>query len=108
MQKPLYKNTLIIPDSQRIYGAGRIFSIPTADFLIVGDEKERYFISMREIKVFHGHAEMAEHDKAGWKALTPEMRLDLVETLRLSAGKYLYEYPSRFRRVVRVTRKAQG
>ena len=36
---------------------------------------------------------------------TPEGRLDLVEQLRLQAGKFLYEYPTEFRRVVKVIRK---
>ena len=36
---------------------------------------------------------------------TPEGRLDLVEQLRLQAGKFLYDYPSRLRRTVTVIRK---
>lgn len=35
---------------------------------------------------------------------TPEGRLDLVELLRLEAGKFLYEYPTEFQYVVRVIR----
>jgi hypothetical protein len=35
---------------------------------------------------------------------TPEKRLELVELLRIQAGKFLYDYPARFRRVVRVVR----
>jgi DNA repair photolyase len=38
-------------------------------------------------------------------AATPEERLDLLERLRLEAGKFIYEYPARFRRVVEVARK---
>jgi len=36
---------------------------------------------------------------------TPEERLSLVESLRIEAGKFLYEYPTAFRRVVSVIRK---
>jgi hypothetical protein len=36
---------------------------------------------------------------------TPEGRLDLVEQLRLQAGKFLYEYPTEFRRVIEVVRR---
>jgi hypothetical protein len=34
----------------------------------------------------------------------PESRLDVVEQLRLQSGKFLYEYPTRFRRTVKVVR----
>ena len=33
--------------------------------------------------------------------------LDLVERLRLEAGKFVYEYPTAFRRVIKVIRKEQ-
>ncbi len=36
--------------------------------------------------------------------LTPEERLNIVEVLRLESGKFLYEYPTKFRRVVKVIR----
>jgi len=35
---------------------------------------------------------------------TPEERLDLVEQLRIQAGKFLYEYPARLRRIITVVR----
>jgi hypothetical protein len=41
-----------------------------------------------------------------YRKMSPEERLDLVEILRLEAGKFLYEYPARLRRVVEITRKA--
>lgn len=53
------------------------------------------------------HAEQREKERAYWRQQTPEARLDAVERLRLEAGKFLYEYPARFRRVFSVTRKAQ-
>ena len=46
----------------------------------------------------------AEGDRAAWRMLTPEERLDVVETLRVQAGKFLYEYPTRLRRLLTVTR----
>jgi hypothetical protein len=54
------------------------------------------------------HAEQARSDRAYWLARTPEERLDEVERLRLEAGKFLYEYPSRLRRVVSITRREAG
>lgn len=53
------------------------------------------------------HAEQAEQDRAYWRERTPEERLDAVERLRLEAGKFLYEYPARLRRVVAITRRAR-
>ena len=37
----------------------------------------------------------------------PEKALDLLERLRVESGKFLYEYPARFRRVIEVTRRIQ-
>ena len=34
-----------------------------------------------------------------------EKRLDLVEQIRIQSGKFLYEYPTRFRRIIKITRK---
>ena len=36
---------------------------------------------------------------------TPEERLDLVEKLRLQAGKFIYEYPARLQRTVKIIRR---
>jgi hypothetical protein len=36
---------------------------------------------------------------------TPEDRLNILEQLRLEAGKFLYEYPTGFRRVFKIIRK---
>ena len=47
------------------------------------------------------------HDRDGndWDIpKSPEKRLDLLEQLRLEAGKFLYEYPARLRRTVKVVR----
>ena len=53
------------------------------------------------------HEKLVDEDRAYWSGCTPEERLDAVEVLRLEAGKFLHEYPTRFRRVVAVTRKAR-
>jgi len=51
------------------------------------------------------HEKELEEDRAYWRSATPEQRLDAVEILRLEAGKFLYEYPSRLQRVVSITRR---
>jgi len=51
------------------------------------------------------HEEQAKRDLAYWRSRTPEERLDEVERLRIEAGKFLYDYPSRLRRVVSIIRK---
>lgn len=40
-----------------------------------------------------------------FKASTAEERLDEVERLRLEAGKFMYEYPTRLQRVLTAVRK---
>ncbi len=35
----------------------------------------------------------------------PQKALNMVEELRLQSGKFLYEYPVRFRRVIEVIRR---
>ncbi len=51
------------------------------------------------------HEELARQDREYWLSRTHEERLDEIERLRLEAGKFLYEYPARLRRVLRVTRR---
>ena len=51
------------------------------------------------------HEEQARQDREYWRSRTPEERLDEVERLRFEAGKFLYEYPTRFRRVVTITER---
>jgi hypothetical protein len=48
----------------------------------------------------------ARADRAAWQACTPEERLDAVEALRLQAGKFIYEYPTRLRRLLTITRSS--
>lgn len=47
-------------------------------------------------------------DQLYWRGRTPEERLDEVERLRLEAGKCLYEYPTRLRKVLTITRGSSG
>jgi hypothetical protein len=59
----------------------------------------------KQIKIFKS---FRDHDRDGRKrrlSMTPEERLDEVEHLRIEGGKFLYEYPTRFQRVVKVTRR---
>jgi len=51
------------------------------------------------------HAQQAEQDRTYWLQQTREARLEMVETLRMEAGRFLYDYPARLRRVITVTRK---
>jgi hypothetical protein len=53
------------------------------------------------------HAKQAAEDRAYWRSQTPEARLDAVERLRLEAGKFLYEYPARLRRVLAVVGRSR-
>jgi len=58
---------------------------------------------MRDLRVTD-HREQAEESRRLWKSRTPEERLDEVERLRIEAGKFLYEYPVRLRRLLAITR----
>lgn len=53
------------------------------------------------------HEAQQRQDREYWRRRTPAERLDAVELLRLEAGKFLYEYPTRLRRVVEITRTAR-
>lgn len=46
-----------------------------------------------------------ENDVSEDASATPEECLDIVEQIRLQAGKFLYGYPARLRRTVEVARK---
>ena len=54
------------------------------------------------------HAKQAADDRKFWLSQTPEHRLDAVEKLRLEAGNFLYEYPTRFQRIIRITHWKRG
>jgi hypothetical protein len=59
----------------------------------------------KDIIVSRSHDELSKRDLQYWKSVSSEERLDQVELLRVEAGKFLYEYPARLRRVISVTRK---
>jgi hypothetical protein len=42
-------------------------------------------------------------DRLAWRNRSAEERLDAVEQLRIEAGKFLYEYPVRLRRLLAIT-----
>jgi hypothetical protein len=52
------------------------------------------------------HQAQTKADRDYWRQRTPEERLDAVEGFRLEAGKFLYEYPTRLRRVLEIIRDA--
>jgi len=57
------------------------------------------------IKVFTSFTSHENDEKKRRLSMTPEERLNEVELLRLEGGKFLYEYPTRFRRVIKITRR---
>ncbi|MBD3392366.1 MAG: hypothetical protein GF418_09875 [Chitinivibrionales bacterium] len=59
----------------------------------------------KSIQVFTSFQAQRDAERARWRAMSPEERLDEVELLRIEAGKLLYAYPTRLRRVVAVTRR---
>ena len=75
-------------------------------FLTVKWVKKKALYLMEKVIKNTTHRQQAIEDKEFWKAQTPEYRLDALERLRLEAGNFLYEYPARFQRVIRVSRKA--
>jgi hypothetical protein len=58
----------------------------------------------KTLKITTHHAQ-SEADRAYWRERTPEERLDAVEKLRLEAGKFLYEYPTRLLKILEITRR---
>lgn len=51
------------------------------------------------------HEQQALEDRSFRRKQSPEERLDTLERLRLEAGSFLYEYPTRLQRIIRVSRK---
>lgn len=58
-----------------------------------------------DIKVFNSFESQEQDEKKRRLSMTPEERLNEVELLRIEGGKFLYEYPTRFRRVIKITRR---
>jgi hypothetical protein len=59
----------------------------------------------KTIHIYKNHNELSNHDRDFSRSLSPEERLNQVELLRMEAGKFLYEYPTRLRRIVTITRR---
>lgn len=51
------------------------------------------------VEKLHDHSPKSDY------VADPERALSIVEELRLEAGRFLYEYPAPFRRVVEVIRR---
>jgi hypothetical protein len=62
----------------------------------------------KTIRIYKSHNELSSYDRKFSRSLSPEERLDHVELLRIEAGKFIYEYPARLRRIVKVTRRTQS
>jgi hypothetical protein len=62
----------------------------------------------KTVRIYKSHNELSNDDRKFFKSLSPEERLSLVELLRIEAGKFIYEYPARLRRIVKVTRRTQS
>ena len=58
--------------------------------------------NIRVYKSFESH-EQDERNRR--RLMSPEDRLNEVELLRIEGGKFLYEYPARLRRVIKITRR---
>jgi len=58
---------------------------------------------MKKTLTITTHETQSKADRNFWHQKTPEERLDAVERFRVEAGKFLYEYPTRLRRVLEVT-----
>ncbi|HEX2955419.1 MAG TPA: hypothetical protein VHO70_01235 [Chitinispirillaceae bacterium] len=57
------------------------------------------------IKIFNSFEPHEQDEKKRRFSMTPEDRLSEVELLRIEGGKFLYEYPARLRRVIKITRR---
>ena len=66
----------------------------------------RYVVTMK-LTVTTRDAQEAD-DRRYWRSCTPEERLNILEELRIEAGKFIYEYPSRLRRTVTISRRARS
>ncbi len=59
----------------------------------------------KTIRVFNNFEDHEKEERARRLSMTPEERLNEVELLRRTGGKFLYEYPRRLRRIITVTRR---
>lgn len=59
----------------------------------------------KTIRVFNNFEDHEKEERTRRLSMTPEERLNEVELLRRAGGKFLYEYPKRLRRIIRITRR---
>jgi hypothetical protein len=62
----------------------------------------------KTIHIYRNHNELSQHDRDSSRSMSPEERLNQVELLRIESGKFLYEYPARLRRIIKITRRTQN
>jgi hypothetical protein len=62
----------------------------------------------KTIHIYKNHNDLSKYDRDFSKSLSPEERLNQVELLRMEAGKFLYEYPTRLRRIIKITRRTKS
>jgi hypothetical protein len=74
-------------------------------FFVITQFAKYFTIMKKKITVYTNHNDLHDHDRKFFLSLSPDERLNHVELLRLEAGKFLYEYPARLRRTVKVTRR---
>ena len=58
-----------------------------------------------DMKVFDSFKSHEQDERKRRLSMTPEERLNEIELLRIEGGKFLYEYPTRLRRVIKITRR---
>gem|GEM_PF-1362507 len=83
--------------------------IPIEDKLTSGSLNINAIMNFMEktISVSKLHEDNSQEKKEDSYISDPQKALDLLERLRIESGKFLYEYPARFRRVIEVTRRIQ-
>jgi hypothetical protein len=59
---------------------------------------------IKNIQVYKNFDDLEKDERERRQLMSPEERLNEVELLRIEGGKFLYEYPARLRRVIKVTR----
>ena len=60
---------------------------------------------IRNIRVYKSFESHEQDERNRRRLMSPEDRLNEVELLRIEGGKFLYEYPTRLRRVIKITRR---
>lgn len=60
---------------------------------------------IRNIRVYKSFESHEQDERNRRRSMSHEDRLNEVELLRIEGGKFLYEYPARLRRVIKITRR---